>query len=362
VWRQATDRVCCASNGKAPSLLVVAAIALASGCSNSTSSSVTAPAIDRCHVTVSAQPMSLDAAGGRGTVTVSANRECSWEASTDADWIRFDARPIGQGPSTFGYTVATNPLISVRHGVLNVNDRQLALSQAGAPCIITLDRGSHAFDASGGGVDTAVRTLAGCAWSARSIEPWTTVIAGAEGNGPGIVSLRVAPNVSPDRRSTAVTIGGQTCTVSQEGRPLPPEPPQPPPSPTPPPNPEPPPTPAPRPPAPNPPPPTPPGPGPEPPPTPPNPPAPPTPAPPSPPPSPPAPPDRDVRVEGRVSVVSGSCPVLAFVVDGRAVRTDSATRFNKDCTDVVHRAEVDVRGEVRPSGEILAERVHVKKK
>jgi hypothetical protein len=349
--------VFCASSGT-PSLLAVAAIALAIGCSNSTSSSVTAPAVDRCSVTVAAQPTSLDATGGRGTVTVSANRECSWEASTDADWIQFDARPIGQGPSTFGYVVATNPLISPRHGVLNVNDRQLALAQAGAPCIITLDRGGHAFDASGGVVDTAVRTLAGCAWSARSPEPWTTVIAGADGNGPGVVSLRVAPNASPDRRSAVVTIGGQTCTVAQEGRPLAPEPPQPPPSPTPPPNPnppppnpDPPPTPGPQPPAPN-----------RPPPTPPTPPAPPTPAPPSPPPSPPAPPERDDGVEGRVSALSGSCPVLAFAVDGRSVRTHSGTRFNKDCTDVVERANVDVRGERRPSGEILAERVHVKKK
>jgi hypothetical protein len=349
------DRAWCASSGKAPSLPGLAAIALAIGCSNSTSSRVTAPTVDRCSVTISAQPTSLEATGGRGIVTVSANRECSWEAYTDADWIRFDARPIGQGPSTFGYTVATNPLISPRHGVLTVNDRQLALSQAGAPCIITLDRGSHAFDASGGVVDTAVRTLAGCAWSARSTEAWTTVIAGADGSGPGIVCLRVAPNVSPDRRRAVVTIGGQICTVEQDGRPPTPEPPQPTPTPNPPPQPTP--NPNPPPPQPNPP----PTPGPQPPAPNPAPPAP-NPPPPPPPPSPPAPPNGDVRVEGRVSAVSGGCPVLAFAVEGRAVRTHSGTRFHKACSDVVDRATVDVRGELRPSGEILAERVQVKKK
>ena len=70
---------------------------------------------------------------------------------------------------------------------------------------------------------------------------------------------------------------------------------------------------------------------------------------------------REVRIEGRVSGVSGACPVLTFVVDGQVVVTATNTTFTKPCAGVVNGATVDARGETQANQQILASRVEVKK-
>jgi hypothetical protein len=155
-------------NGKKRSFLALAALGCTTACGSSTSSSVIGPTADRCHLTLSAHPTSLQAAGGRGLVTISTNRECAWEAQIDADWIQLESPPRGQGTSTLGYHVAANPVIAPRRGALVVNDRRVDFSQEGLPCVITLGERGRSFGASGGVVDIDVAALPGC--------PWTTVI------------------------------------------------------------------------------------------------------------------------------------------------------------------------------------------
>ena len=42
-----------------------------------------------------------------------------------------------------------------------------------------------------------------------------------------------------------------------------------------------------------------------------------------------------VKIEGRVSNLSGACPTVAFTVDGRQVATDSSTRFTeRPCSEL----------------------------
>jgi hypothetical protein len=62
-------------------------------------------------------------------------------------------------------------------------------------------------------------------------------------------------------------------------------------------------------------------------------------------------------VTGKVSKLEGDCPTLTFVVDGRRVRTDAATEFNKDCVGLKNKQEVSVEGSVEVDGTILATRV-----
>jgi hypothetical protein len=287
-----------------------------------------------------------------------------------------------------------------------VNDRRVDVSQEGMPCVIALGERGHSFGASGGVVDVSVAALPGCPWSTVSTVGWVITMMGATGSGPGAVKLRVAPNVGPERRGTTLTIGGQTFGIDQEAVSATTEPPVP--------------TPEPESPTPGPPPPPTPGPttcsyavtpsridvgpdrahvdievttagacswtgasevgwirlvgrasgtG----------------------------ADRirlavdenemastrtgtalvarqivwvnqagrqqngEVHVAGRASAVSGTCPTLAFVVGGRAVVTRVSTRFVRDCTEVANDADVDVRGETQPNGQILAARVQVKK-
>ena len=70
----------------------------------------------------------------------------------------------------------------------------------------------------------------------------------------------------------------------------------------------------------------------------------------------------EIRVEGDVTTASGNCPTLEFVVTGRTVRTDHATRFDHgDCKDIKRGADVEVRGVAQAAGWILATRVKVDK-
>ena len=444
--------------GRVRMVLACGALVYAMGCSNSTtSSSITGPSSDRCQLTVSAQPTSLPSEGGRGALTVTTNRECDWEARTDANWIRFEAPSSGQGPATLNYQVATNPTIGVRRWAVAINGARVDFSQAGIPCVITLAEGGRVFDPAGGVADVPVAAPLGCQWSAISGAGWARVAAGTTGSGPGKVTVRVDPNDTFERRRTTVTIGGEPYNVDQQaGAPPSPTPPGPGPTPEPPP-----PSPPPQPPGPT------PGPPPDPaPPTPPAPPQPPGPPPgappdPAPPPSPPPDPtpgppgpqpgptmcsfsvvpaavsadaggghvdlevrtastcpwtatshldwvrvtgrssetgpervrltvekndvssrrsgtvlvagqtiavgqagresDREVRVEGVASSVSGACPHLTFLVGGFTVRTDVSTQFVRDCDDVRNGVTLDVRGQTSTSGDVLAARVQVKR-
>jgi hypothetical protein len=257
-------------------LVALAVLTGACGTSSSTSVNPNSPTASRCSVTATAQPASVGAPGGSGSIVVTTNRECAWEAASEAGWLSLGATKSGQGDGSVGFSAAANEVVSERRGAIVVNGARVEISQAAAACAYNLDRDRTGPSAAGGRVDVAVSAQGGCAWTAVSNDDWLAVIVGATGSGPGLVGIAVAPNTAFSRRSGTLTIAGRTFTVEQDGA-VPPPPPPPPPAPTP--GPEPP-QPAPNPPAPTPPAPTPPAP---------TPPAPTPPAPTPPAPTPPAP-------------------------------------------------------------------------
>jgi hypothetical protein len=212
---------------------------LALGCGgSSSSSSVTAPSTVRCAVALSADTPMIAASGANGTMSVSVNRECTWQARSEADWISLASPATGQGPATLTYVVAENPDASTRRGSISVNEQRLEISQAAAACRFALDGTSHAFGASGGSHVVVITAQAGCSWSARSDVAWVTITSGGAGNGPGSVSMAVAPNTGAARVAT-LTIAGETYSVIQaavgQGAPTPAPPTTPAPAPAPPP-------------------------------------------------------------------------------------------------------------------------------
>jgi len=176
----------------------------------------------------------IDSAGGTGRLNISINRECTWSARSDVDWIAISPAS-GQGDAQVDYSVAANPLAASRTGVIVVNDHRAELKQAAA-CLYTLTPRQQTAQSTGERLTVTVSTAAGCAWTAVSQSSWISVESGGNGSGNGTVSLRVAPNPGVGRTGT-VSIAGQSHTVSQsaaDGTP-PPNPPGPtPPSPTPP--------------------------------------------------------------------------------------------------------------------------------
>jgi hypothetical protein len=174
----------------------------------------------------------VPAAGGGGTLTVSAQRECAWSARADASWITLSGTG-GQGAATMKYSVAANPNGTPRRGQVVVSEQSLEIAQAAAPCRFAVTPSAVEVAAAGGEVSVSLTAPGGCTWRARSDASWVSRTAPAEGSGSATVRLTVAPNTGELRRGT-VTIAGVTVQVRQSGpgAPAPSPEPQPPPRPT----------------------------------------------------------------------------------------------------------------------------------
>jgi len=216
-------------------LVTLAVVTSACGTSSSTSVNPNSPTGSRCGVTATAQPASVGAPGGSGSVVVSTNRECAWEATSEAGWLSLGETKNGQGDGSVTFAAAANEIVSERRGAIIVNGARVEISQAAAACVYRLDRDESDASAGGGRLDVAVSAQAGCAWTAVSRDDWLVVAAGATGQGPGVVSISIAPNAAFTRRRGTLTIAGHTVTVDQAAAtPPPPEPPAPGPAPEPP--------------------------------------------------------------------------------------------------------------------------------
>jgi len=203
-------------------LLLTAATASACGSSSETSTTVVSPTpVVRCSVQVS-QPPRMDHDGGTGRLTVTTNRECAWNAKADTSWITV-APDSGQGESQLTYTVAANRSSTERTGQITVNDRRVQLTQAGAPCQLTISPGSLEVGPQADRHTVTVRGPAGCDWTAESRVSWITVAEGRSGSGNGQVTLEMDANGGAERTGS-VRIAGHTLRVTQQRENAPPPP------------------------------------------------------------------------------------------------------------------------------------------
>jgi hypothetical protein len=297
---------------------VIASI-LAIACT-STNASLVAPGGElqpKCQLSAAGTPLSFVHSGGNGSVHITTARDCTWSISTSAAWISIIGQAAGQGEATVSYAVAANPVPAARSGSLRVGSQTIDINQGGAPCRFELSRVSDTIGAAGGQLSVAVTTLTGCSWSAASSASWISIVSGQSGNASGTIVLTVAPNAGAERVA-AVNAAGQNYTVRQSAAAAPSAPgPSPTPPPPPPPEPE-----------------------------------------PAPEPVPDPIPGDTVSFSGAVANLSGKCPDLTFVVDGRTVLTDDDTRFKElSCRDVKDGRDVFVSGTLLLDEAVLASEV-----
>lgn len=208
-------RSCSAATGAA--LLSLLALPLLPGCGSSSSETTVGPSPARCGVTATTNPSTFPAEGGSGTLTVSSARECSWSASSRADWISLAAPTDGQGDGTVRYTVAPNPVATARSGALVVGPETKEITQQPARCRFELSRRSFDLPPASGGGDIDVDAAAGCAWQATTAASWIDILDGARGSGPGRVRFRAAANPSVETRAASIEIAGLRVDVRQSG-------------------------------------------------------------------------------------------------------------------------------------------------
>lgn len=164
--------------------------------------------------TISANSQSFTAAGGSGSVSVTAIVGCAWTASSPQSWVTITSGAAGSGPGTVSFTVAANTSTAARSATLTIAGKSFTVSQSGASCSYTVTPTSLAASGTTLSGTFTVATQAGCAWSASSPVSWITV--SGSGSGNGSVSFNLAANTTSSPRSTTLTIAGKSVSVTQQ--------------------------------------------------------------------------------------------------------------------------------------------------
>jgi hypothetical protein len=217
--------------GALVSVAALLASVLVFGCE--TSSTVTqGPNPVKCRVTL-ATPPALDAVGGAGSLAVTTQPECVWDAATTTDWISAVSPVSGQGSATVSFRVAANDGASSRDGAIVVNGEEARVSQR-APCRYVVSPSNFGTGANGGSGTLSIATSSECAWTASRDVTWITFTSSTTGSGNGTVSFSVAAS-RDDLRSASIVVANQRVVVTQASAvPSPPPPPPPlPPAPSP---------------------------------------------------------------------------------------------------------------------------------
>jgi hypothetical protein len=193
-------------------LLVVCGVAL-SGCDSNPAQ----PSPATCTYSLSPTSLSIGAAGGAGSVTVSTAGTCTWEGRSNVPWITAAGGPAVTGPGTFTFTVAAAPDSGTRAGTLTVASQTVTVTQQGQSCALTLLPPGRSFDALGGTAAFDVTAAPGCAWTSAATASWLTLVSGQAGTGNGTVTYAVAPNAEASSRTANLTVGGAVHAVTQSG-------------------------------------------------------------------------------------------------------------------------------------------------
>jgi hypothetical protein len=201
--------------------------ACTAACGSTSSSTVTGPSPAKCAVTTSPATSSFAAAGGAGTVTVSAARECGWTGSSQAAWIVLAEPTSGRGDGTLRYTVTANDAGSARRGSVTISDHVVEVAQEAAPCRFSAGRQRVDFGGEGGAEDVSITGPAGCTWSATIEGDWLSLEGPRSGSGSARLTVRAAANQGPGRDG-AIVVAGLRIVVHQEAQGAPPPPPAPP--------------------------------------------------------------------------------------------------------------------------------------
>ena len=171
-----------------------------------------------CQFTLSPATASIGSNGDEGDITVTVAGGCQWSATSQTPWLSVVSGQSGTGAGSVRYRVDANSS-APRSGALTIGDRSFTVNQGGTSgCALALGRTERSVPASGGTDVVSVNGTGDCPWAAESRAAWITITSGARGNGPGTVSLNIAPN-SGGPRSGVVIIAGYMYLVTQAATP-----------------------------------------------------------------------------------------------------------------------------------------------
>jgi hypothetical protein len=167
-----------------------------------------------CTYALGATSASVGAAGGSGSVAVTAGSGCAWTASSGASWLTITGGTSGAGNGTASWSAAANSGCSGRSASLTIAGKTYTVTQAAGTGAASISPTAATTSSGSGGGTISVTIGAGCAWTAASNAPWLTITAGKSGTGNSTVNYTIASNSACSRTGT-LTVAGKTFTVSQ---------------------------------------------------------------------------------------------------------------------------------------------------
>ena len=167
-----------------------------------------------CTYSINPAQVGFIAAGGNGSVGVTAGSGCPWTAKSNAtSWLTTSGS--GSGTGTAVYSVAANGNTSPRTGTITIADKTFTVTQDGLPCTYSISPSSQSFTATGGPGFVTVTAPNGCTWTASSILGWAVVNSGNSGSGNGQVNYTVSANSTASPRTGNISVAGKTFTITQ---------------------------------------------------------------------------------------------------------------------------------------------------
>jgi hypothetical protein len=176
-----------------------------------------APIAPDCTYQIQNPAVTVPAAGGPGSLTVTSTASCSWIATTPTAWITITSGASGIGDGMVRFTAQANTG-AARSGTITVGGQTATITQPAAAaqqgtCSYTIGGASQSIAAAGGPGSVAVSTQTSCSWTATSNAAWITGVT-PNGTATGTVRFTVAANTGSARSGT-ITIAGQTFTINQ---------------------------------------------------------------------------------------------------------------------------------------------------
>lgn len=170
-----------------------------------------------CNFSVVPNDLTHTAGIETGSVSVASAIGCAWTGANTNSWITLLSGTNGSGNGNVFYTVATNLNPLARVGNLVVAGQMVEVTQNGVACSYRLSPTNRTHGA-GSNMNTLTVTVSNpCPWQVVNTNSWITIVSGASGAGPGIITYSIAANTGPLSRSGTITVDGAATVISQNG-------------------------------------------------------------------------------------------------------------------------------------------------
>ena len=166
--------------------------------------------------TISPENKEVECQGGSGTITVTAANKMVWQARPNVDWLSVTPTS-GAGEGSVTYQVAPYNEVATRQGTLTVAGNTFTVFQYGRRMKLSTYNETRNYETHV--IPITVNALAITQWSVTPNNSWISVVDAGNGQGGDLVTIAIAENPSYKARTGTVTIGTETFTVTQQGRP-----------------------------------------------------------------------------------------------------------------------------------------------